>query len=174
MKISSSIYQRIAIFVIGISLMAPMLYSMQFYAERMLHRMEMWQDAKDGLLQTIELDSAGIQWTKKNRELIINGEYFDIVSITYKKGKAEVKGVFDHKETEMHNAFAETQENDTKKGHATRHLADWLQTCWVWNEIHVKIAEIKLQDAVENGIIPFLHPSVNVGPATPPPWQYPA
>jgi hypothetical protein len=165
------LYRNIAAICIGFSLMAPMLYSVQFYAERMLHRVEMWRTAEKGLLQTINLDSAQIHWTKKNRELIVNGEYFDIVSIAYHGGKATIQGVFDHEETEMHEAFAASQEKDGQKGHATQQIANWLQTCWFFMEDSFTVGSLIDMSAIENGIVPHYNPTHGSKPPLPPPWH---
>lgn len=165
------LYRNIAAICIGFSLMAPMLYSVQFYAERMLHRVEMWRTAEKGLLQTINLDSAQIHWTKKNRELIVNGEYFDIVSISYNNGIATIQGVFDHEETEMHEAFAASQERDGQKGHATQQIAKWLQTCWFNMEGSFAIGNLPDMPVVENGTVPNFNPANGTKPPLPPPRQ---
>ena len=112
----------------------PAFYSIHFYFNRMLHRMEMWEKAETKLLQTIELDSASIIWTKKNRELIVNNEYFDVVSISYHTGKALLKGIFDHEETKMHEAFAQKQNRDTEPGNTPRKIADWLLMLWTFED----------------------------------------
>jgi len=112
----------------------PLIYSVHFYFNRMLHRMEMWREAESKLLQTIELDSATIHWTKKDRELIFNNEYFDVVKIGYKEGKAHITGVFDKKETKMHEAFASKQKKDTNHGSSTQKIADWLLLQWTFED----------------------------------------
>ena len=100
----------------------------------MLHRREMWREAESKLLQTIELDSATIHWTKKNRELILNNEYFDVVKIDYKEGKAILTGVFDKEETKMYEAFALKQNKDANHGNSTQKIADWLLLQWTFED----------------------------------------
>lgn len=171
MRKQVSFYRRLAIIIIGISLMAPMLYSVHFYAERMLHRMHMWKQAEHKKLETFVVDSASIQWAKKNRELILNGEYFDIVSIHYQNGKATIKGVFDHKETEMHKAFTATNEKNNGNDHATRQLANWLLTGWLWNKSDWMPCEFNLKNSTKKGWIDSPLPIAFLSIPLPPPWQ---
>jgi hypothetical protein len=140
MRRQTSTYRQIATSWLGLALLAPVLYSLHFYGERLTHRMYMWYEAKHENLETFVVDSATIQWTKKNRELIINGEYFDLVSVNYLNGKATVKGFFDHKETEMHIAFAVTSKKNNDNGDAAQKLADLLQTGWLQNGFEISVS----------------------------------
>ncbi len=137
----------------------------------MLHRLEMWNEAEKGLLQTIQVDSATIHWTKKNRELIVNGAYFDVVSISFANGKAVIKGVFDNEETEMHEAFAQKQTNDNAPGNTTQKIAQWLQLLWNIEGTYSTSSFTSI-DVKKYPIAPpfpiFLH---EYAPPAPPPWQ---
>lgn len=136
----------------------------------MLHRMEMWREAENKLLQTIEVDSATIHWTKKNRELMVNNEYFDVVSITYRNGKALLKGVFDHEEAKMHEAFARRQNRDNEPGNGAKKIADWLQLHWTFEDVSSPVSPklflVKIYPPSNQSFMP------NSGkqPPVPPPW----
>lgn len=136
----------------------------------MLHRMEMWHEAENKLLQTIEVDSATIHWTKKNRELMVNNEYFDVVSISYRNGKALLKGIFDKEETKMHEAFLRQQNRENEPGNAPKKIADWLQLQWTFEDApsagFPSIGFIKNYTA---SLSPFL-PGTGKQPPVPPPW----
>lgn len=137
----------------------------------MLHRLEMWSEAEKGLLQTIQVDSATIHWTKKGRELIVNEAYFDVESIAYANGKAIIKGVFDHEETEMHEAFAQKQNNNNAPGNTTQKIAQWLQLHWTIEEPfsanHFALINIHTYLAKPPGAL-FHH---YMSPPAPPPWN---
>jgi hypothetical protein len=171
MSEQTSTYRRLAVVLLGLALWAPMLYCLHFYADRMAHRAHMWYEAKHEKLETFEVDSATIQWTKKNRELILNGEYFDIVSIKYNSGKATIKGVFDHKETKMHKAFSAATGKKSNHDHATQQIADWLQTGWFESRLDLSLAcpinKTKNNTGWKNKPLPI--PTLTIPP--PPPWQ---
>ena len=50
-------------------------------------------------LQTIVVDEHLVEWREKNREVTINGEYFDLTSWRLEDGKYTFSGVFDEEET---------------------------------------------------------------------------
>jgi hypothetical protein len=171
MRRQTSTYRHIAVVCLGLALLAPMMYSFHFYGERLIHRMHMWYEAKHENLESFVVDSATIQWTKKNRELILHGEYFDVVSIKYKGGKATIKGVFDHKETEMHKAFAAATEKNKEKEHATQQLADWLQTGWFESQLIMTFAIEPFNSTYTTGFIHQFLPLRSLNIPHPPPWR---
>jgi hypothetical protein len=164
-------YRKLIVLLIGLCLFMPVIYSLHFYLNRMQHRMEMWRETENKLLQTIEVDSATIHWTKKNRELIVNNEYFDVVSITYSNGKALLKGVFDKEETSMHEAFTRNQQRENEPGNAPQKIGDWLQMQWTFEEAtpfqHLRGNLVKK--------FPLTHPpfviKMDKQPPVPPPWH---
>jgi len=166
----NTIYRKFIISLIGVCLFMPLIYSVHFYINRMLHRMEMWREAESKLLQTIELDSATIHWTKKNRELILNNEYFDVVKIDYKEGKAILTGLFDKEETKMHKAFSNKQNRDANSGNSTQKIADWLLLQWTFEDApptdEQKGFYVKKYPLVHS---PFLQ-KIGNQPPVPPPW----
>jgi hypothetical protein len=164
-------YCKLTVLLIGVCLFVPVIYSIHFYANRMLHRMEMWREAENKLMQTIEVDSATIHWTKKNRELIVNNEYFDVVSITYSNGKALLKGVFDKEETSMHEAFARKQNRDDEPGNATQKIADWLELQWTFEEGTDSQLVKCLLDKKFPPSSPAFSLKMGKQPPVPPPWH---
>jgi hypothetical protein len=132
----------------------------------------MWEKAESKLLQTIELDSATIHWTKKNRELIVNGEYFDIASISYKKGRATIKGIFDKEETHMHEAFARKQHTENREpGSAIQKIADWLLQLWIFND-HPSSNDVRMANVKKYMLPkPDCINSIGLKPPVPPPWR---
>ena len=167
-----ALYRHISILLISISLMAPVIYCIDYYYNRMLHRLEMWSEAEKGLLQSIEIDSASIHWTKKNRELIINGAYFDVVSISYVKSKAILQGVFDHEETEMHEAFAKKQIHDHTRGNTTQKIANWLQLLWKVEETIAANYFYATHNKAYSISPPYPLTFHTFAPPSPPPWLY--
>ncbi len=163
-------YRKLTVLLIGVCLFMPAIYSIHFYANRMLHRVEMWREAENKLLQTIEVDSATLHWTKKNRELIVNDEYFDVVSITYCNGKALLKGVFDKEETSMHEAFARKQNRENEPGNATQKIADWLLLQWTFENGTVSPQVKCLLDKKHPSSPPSFLLKTGKQPPVPPPW----
>ena len=110
--------------------MAPLLYVADFAVERAVHRYQMHKKIEAASLETIVLDSSNIQWKKKNKELVVNNEYFDVSTITYYKGKAYLKGVCDKRETAMHQAFAQAQKRPENQSDSAK-MVQWLIKKWL-------------------------------------------
>lgn len=61
----------------------------------------MKEKLETGLLHTITLPENEIVWVKKNKEIRIDNELFDIKSILKENNEIIITGVFDHEETEI-------------------------------------------------------------------------
>jgi hypothetical protein len=65
------------------------------------HRMQERMEVEN--LQVIAVDAASVIWLKKNKEILIDGEPFDIKNIIHKGNKLILSGLFDSKEKELGN-----------------------------------------------------------------------
>jgi len=61
----------------------------------------MKEKLETGLLHTIILPENDIVWVKKNKEIRIGKELFDVKSMLKENNKIIITGVFDHEETEI-------------------------------------------------------------------------
>lgn len=130
----------------------------------------MWYEAHHENLETYTLDIHALTWEKKDRELILFGQYFDVVSVKYHQGKAIVKGFFDHKETRMVKAFETENQKNKHKHLASKKLIQWLQHTWQSNKLefsfHACFTENKYPRALSDLWIPLCKLSI----PHPPPW----
>lgn len=53
------------------------------------------------IIQTITIAKADLYWAKKNKEVIIDGKYFDVKSFTTKGDKIVLTGFYDHHEDKL-------------------------------------------------------------------------
>jgi len=81
----------------------PLFFSIYALIEKKVieHRMEERMEVEN--LQVITIDAASIIWLKKNKEILVNGEPFDIKEIACKGNKLIISGLFDVKEKELRN-----------------------------------------------------------------------
>jgi hypothetical protein len=81
----------------------PLIFSIYALLEKKVieHRMEERMDVENLLVLAIDADS--VIWLKKNKEILINGEPFDIKNIICKGNKLIISGLFDVKEKEHRN-----------------------------------------------------------------------
>jgi hypothetical protein len=101
-----------------------------FAFERAHHRIEMRQKLQYGKLDTIRVETSALRWMKLNKELLVDGSYFDVNEIRYEKGWAIVTGFFDKRETDMHVAFSKGGAHEKAQGKTPSLIANWLQKQW--------------------------------------------
>jgi hypothetical protein len=71
------------------------------------------------------LPQSDLVWVKPGREILVNGQMFDIKTIRYEGGKAHIWGIFDEEETEIMHLL-KGQANPLKNDKATVQLFAWL------------------------------------------------
>jgi hypothetical protein len=124
------ILKNIAIAMALLALLLPLLYVVDFAVEKTLHRLEVRRQVRQASMQTLVLDAAQIRWVEKGREILVQGEYFDVEEIRYENGKAFITGFFDHRETNMHRAFSAKQNATKNPAGSAPHMARWLLQLW--------------------------------------------
>lgn len=127
----SILWQKAGTIFALLAILVPVWYALDFVAERTVHRMEMYERMESAQFQTIVLDSSSIVWKKNGRELLVNHEYFDVATIRYENGKAIISGVFDERETNMHEAFAQAQQQNNSNDSCPGFMAKWLMKHWL-------------------------------------------
>jgi sensor histidine kinase regulating citrate/malate metabolism len=165
----STLWQKAGTVLALLAILAPVWYALDFVAERALHRMDMHEHMESAQLQTIVLDSATIVWKKKGRELLVNQEYFDVASIRYEQGKAIVSGVFDERETDMHEAFAQTQQQNNNNHSGPGLMAQWLMKHWLQPMYDFSFSTIAIAMEKPVGKICSMHNRFTASPLLPPP-----
>jgi hypothetical protein len=165
----STLWQKAGTVLALLAILVPVWYALDFVAERAAHRMEMHERMESAQLQTIVLDSASIVWKKKDRELLVNKEYFDVASIQYKNGKAIIRGVFDERETEMHEAFAQAQQQNNNNHSGPGLMAQWLMKHWLQPIHDFSFTSIPVAIEKPFGKICSMHSRFAASPLLPPP-----
>lgn len=57
-------------------------------------------------LQTLTLSNTDVNWVKKNKEILVEGKYFDVKSSNIKGNQTVFTGFYDTKENELAEAIA--------------------------------------------------------------------
>ncbi len=73
-------------------------------------------------LQIITLDAASVIWLKKDKEILINGEPFDVKSITRKGNSIIVSGLYDVEEKKLKNQLEAYHHSKDKAASANNSL----------------------------------------------------
>lgn len=131
--------KSMAIAMVFTAMLMPLLYLADFGLERAIHRMEMWEKLQHSRLDTIRVKAAELRWMNPDKELLVNGTFFDVYDIRIENGWATVSGFFDERERAMHLAFANSEKPGKATGNDSSLIAQWLQKEWyetVW-QLHL-------------------------------------
>lgn len=80
----------------------PLFFSIGFIIKQKTIQVEMKQQLKTALLQTIMVPARDVKWIKKDKEILVNGQMFD-VKTSVKSGKNIVfTGLYDKDEQKLH------------------------------------------------------------------------
>lgn len=96
-----NIISKIIAVIFFIVTAAPLFFSSLLLIKQQYARHKIKEKLETGLLHTIILPENGIVWVKKNKEIRIDNELFDVKSILKENNKIIITGVFDHEETEI-------------------------------------------------------------------------
>ena len=83
----------------------PLLFSVYTIIEQKIieHRME--EKLEQENLQVITIDASSVIWLKKDKELLVNGEPFDVKIITSSGNNLILSGLYDLREKELKKQF---------------------------------------------------------------------
>jgi hypothetical protein len=89
-----------------ISLAAPLFFLVAFFIKQQHIQHEMKERLEYASLQTITIKKAEFKWLKKNKEIIIDGQLFDVKSLIINNNEIIVTGLFDHDENKLEKVFS--------------------------------------------------------------------
>lgn len=91
---------------------APLFFILGHLVKREIIFHEMMEKLETTSLHTITVRLADINWTKKNKEVIINGELFDVKYSQIIGDKVKLTGLFDKEENKLEREFANTMDSN--------------------------------------------------------------
>ena len=97
--------------------LAPSGYTFVFYAKQQSIRHGMKEQLEEKMLQTIVLADKDIHWFKPGKEIVVEGEMFDIKSASYQDdGFVVFTGLFDEEETLLVKQLKQKQQDENTNG----------------------------------------------------------
>lgn len=96
----------------------PILYSALLNVESLVNYWQIEKKLEAGSRQKIKVHKRDILWIKKEKEILIHNELFDISSIETKGDFLILQGYFDKKEKEILAGMAKNQEDKKHKAHS--------------------------------------------------------
>jgi hypothetical protein len=94
-----SLRKNITALVLLTVMSAPLLVSLYQLVQQQCIQHQMKQQLEIAALETYTIPANELQWVKKDREILLYGQLFDVKRITKSGNSYIVKGLFDHKET---------------------------------------------------------------------------
>jgi hypothetical protein len=98
--------KNILAFTMLLLVAAPLFFILGHLVKREINFHEMMEKLETASLHTITIRLADVNWTKKNKELIVNGELFDVKYSQIIGDQVKLTGLFDREETKLEKDFA--------------------------------------------------------------------
>ena len=100
--------KNILAFSMLLLVVAPLIFFIGFLVKREIVYHEMMEKLESASLHTSTIQLADINWTKKNKEVMIDGKLFDVKYAEIIDNKIRLTGLFDDEETKLEKDFANT------------------------------------------------------------------
>ncbi len=95
-------------------IVTPLVFAIYSIVEKGIIENRMKARMEEENLQTIIINTAEIVWLKAEKELLINGEPFDVKKITRNASSITVQGLFDLQEKKLHSKLRALQDARSK------------------------------------------------------------
>ncbi len=89
-----------------VSLAAPLFFLIAFFIKQQHIQHEMKEKLEYASLQTIAIRKSEFKWVRKDKEIFIKGQLFDVKTIVINKDKIIVTGLFDVDENNLKKLFS--------------------------------------------------------------------
>ena len=106
-----NIISKIIAVIFFIVAAAPLFFSLILLIQQQFARHKIKEKLETELLHTIILPENDIVWIKKNKEIRIGKDLFDVKTILKENNKIIITGVFDHEETEIEQSLGHLSGN---------------------------------------------------------------
>lgn len=92
---------KIIAFTFILIMSVPVLLSLTFVLRQIVIQQEVEKKMKSGVLQTISISKAGINWVKPGKEILLDNRLFDVKHFESGNEMVTLTGFFDDEETEL-------------------------------------------------------------------------
>jgi hypothetical protein len=94
---------------------APFLFFVCFLVQQKVHQNHMLEKLEHASLHSISINKEDIVWVKKNKEVLIDGELFDVKSYSFVNDKIILTGLFDKEEDTLKKDYANKLQSSNKE-----------------------------------------------------------
>ena len=107
--------KKIVSIIIGMTLLLPLFLSLILLIRIELNHFEKEKQLENNWTVRICLSEKNINWIKHGKEVIIEGQWFDVQSIDRKNGQIILTGIFDTEEGELLKMLQKNESNNHSK-----------------------------------------------------------
>src|SRR5688572_21846887 len=110
----------------------PIVLFIYYKVQQIIVKHEMMEKLEHSELQTIDIHASDVRWYEENREIIVKGKLFDVLSQSKIPGTDIIRftGLFDEKETELEYKTGRLLREKEKNDDTQRLL---VQAVWLFN-----------------------------------------
>lgn len=152
----------------------PLALFIYYKVSQIIVRHEMMEKLEHAELQTIELSAADVKWYEEDREIVVKGKLFDVLTQTKIPGTDTIRftGLFDEAETELeYKAGRLIQEQEKNEGEDKMVEAFWLFNSPI-QDVHLLAAMFTEVTKPYFPIIETSVPLVHIAIPAPPPKAF--
>ena len=161
------IYLKSVAFGFFVLAAAPLLLSSLFLFRQQATRHKIKEQLETGILHSLSLPEKDIIWVRKNKEIRIGNDLFDVKSIIKHNDSVLVTGLFDHEETELEQMLGQLSGNSNNNSHLLTQLFSFLQHIYP-GAGKIELSSIHIREE-KVFYIPLLLPELPHSVLTPPP-----
>jgi hypothetical protein len=107
--------KQIGILLLAGSLLLPVLISMLLQGTQLLVQWQMREALEEEQLITLELESNQVKWIHPEKECLINGNLFDVKSVSVTGNVLRMTGLYDTTEKEILDFIQQQNEKENKE-----------------------------------------------------------
>ncbi len=112
--------RKISLSFLLMTISVPVIFCFYFSVKQQIIRQDMLDALEQLELQTLVISPDEVEWIEKGKEMLINGELFDVREYHIEDGKMIAKGLYDQKETELKASLERSMKEDADEENASK------------------------------------------------------
>ena len=162
-----SIAKKNGIILLLILAASSLFYNLAFRVQQLVVRQKMKEKLETQVLHVVTIAEKDLQWEEKGKEILVNGELFDVQSYVFINGYYSFIGLSDKEETALVNQLKKTTQTASSNDKILGWLFQWLQFVYDDSPTTCKVPDPGLNQ--KNLLITPTLPEQYLGIILPPP-----
>lgn len=125
--------RKISMLLLLLPVSVPVVFCFYFSINQQIVRHEMLEAMEQKELQTIVMASDKVEWFETGKELVIQGELFDVKEYRFEGDYMIAKGLYDKKETELKYSLERSMKENENEARGSK-IINKLMTQLIWDQ----------------------------------------